>query len=296
MKKHKIDWLNMPGFKGETWNPFVGCTKVSPACKNCYAERMAFRINNMHPGTGYNKVISGKKWNGQTHFIEPALDKPLHWRDPRMIFVCSMSDLFHENNSFENIDKIFGLFSQTPQHKYILLTKRPKQALEYFKWFGGQIKEMGFDSIPSQSEEPLDYYKPLENVWIGATVEELKYTPRIDDLLKIPAVVHFVSIEPMLSGMDISDYLHDSNCNEVRHEAGCICSEPREICLDWVICGGESGHNARSMNLDWVRSIKDQCEMAKVPFFFKQLSQADFKSFKDRDCFPLDLRINEFPI
>jgi protein gp37 len=302
MEKHKIDWLNMPSFKGETWNPFVGCAKVSPACKNCYAEKMAFRLSNIaltkNKPTAldyYVDVISWGKWNGKTEFVEPALEKPLHWKKPRMIFVCSMSDLFHENNSFKDIDSVFGIFSQTPQHKYILLTKRPKRALEFFKWFGNQIKEIGFDSVPSQSDDPLHYYSPLENIWIGTTVEDPDYKKRIDDLLKIPASVHFVSIEPMLAGMDISDYLHDSDCNEVRHEIGCICHDPREVCLDWVICGGESGHNARPMHPDWVRSIRDQCKEAGTPFFFKQMSQHDFKDFKNRDSFPVDLRMNEFP-
>ena len=256
LEKHKIDWLNMPGYKGETWNPFVGCTKVSAACKNCYAEKMAFRLSSIaltkNKPTAldyYVDVISWGKWNGKTEFVEPALKKPLYWKKPRMIFVCSMSDLFHENNSFKDIDSVFGIFSQTPQHKYILLTKRSKRALEFFKWFGNQIKETGFDSIPSQSDNSLDYYSPLENVWIGVTVEELKYTPRIDDLLKIPAAIHLVSLEPMLEELDISDYLHD---------------------LDWIICGGESGHNARPMHPDWVRSIRDQCKESGTSFFFKQ--------------------------
>ena len=330
MEKHKIDWLNMPGFKGETWNPIIGCSKVSAGCKNCYAEKMAFRINNMHPRTGYNNVISGKKWNGKTHFVESAIKKPLHWKKPRMIFVCSMSDLFHEDNSYSDINKVFKIMPLCRQHKFIILTKRPERAFNYFKWLIEQAKKAGIDGP----------FLPLLHVYIGVTAENQEMAnERIPILLTIPAAKRFLSIEPMLGEIDLSRFLPEGHWGQhptkgkmfypkyfMSKCAGCgwigsseywegggpigdtgdhfdlYCpkcegQEPDEIDnnINWVICGGESGHKARPMHPDWVRSIRDQCKEANVPFFFKQMSQADFKDFKNRDSFPVDLRIHEFP-
>lgn len=256
--EHKIDWLNMPGYKGETWNPVIGCTKISNGCRECYAEKMARRLASIAlakyndedfdlSGIGnYAEITLNGKWNGQTRLVPNALSKPLHWRDPRMIFVCSMSDLFHETVDCDWIDKIIQTVISCPQHIFIFLTKRDGGMREYFNYLYG-------------SDNPYMEHMPIPNLWLGVTVEEQKHAPRIDNLLQIPASVHFVSIEPMLGEIDL---LKEYPVGKGSVAYGAL--------LDWVICGGESGHNARPMHPDWVRNIRDQCKEAGTPFFFKQ--------------------------
>ncbi len=136
MKEHKIQWLNEGGRKGETWNPIVGCSKESEGCKNCYAERMAIRqwwMRFCHADNPYNRIMkigySGAPtgWDGKTEFVESAIDKPLHWRKPRNVFVCSMGDLFHESVSYVLIDRVFNQIAACPQHTFQILTKRAER-------------------------------------------------------------------------------------------------------------------------------------------------------------------------
>ena len=266
----KINWTD------ETWNPIIGCSKISPGCKNCYAEKMAYRLSKIKHTEYYGHVLHGKNWNGLTsyHFKE-GLKKPLKWKKPRMIFVCSMSDIFHENVSFWWIDEVFEIIEKCPQHTFQILTKRPEIMQRYFSRNQCKI-------IP-------------DNVWLGVTAENQEQAnKRIPVLLQIPAKIHFVSVEPMLSEIDLFNV--DNEINQKMSEI-----EPKEMFfsadyIDWVICGGESGHNARLMSSEWARSLKDQCKEANVPFFFKQGSQNNWKNYKDFDSFPEDLKIREFPI
>lgn len=252
MTTHKISWLNMPGYKPETWNPIIGCSKVSPGCDNCYAEKMALRLIHMPFTDYYSYVLKDNRkgdpdqfkyipqWNGETHLVKSALTKPLTWKDPRMVFVCSMGDLFHETVPFQWIDSVFSVMSDNDQHIYVLLTKRPENILKFWQW---KREQLGFD------------WRPKDNVWIGVTAEnQEQYNKRVFYLLKAPSAKRFVSIEPMLGPID----LYQMPGLFVNHK------------LDWVICGGETGHKARPMHPDWVRSVRDQCASANVPFFFKQ--------------------------
>jgi protein gp37 len=182
-----------------------------------------------------------------------------------------MGDLFHETVKFEWIDQIIGMISDNPQYTFIFLTKRPERCLEFFKWFGNEIKRNGFDSVPTQSDNPLDYYDPLPNIWIGVTVENQEQTKRIDELIKIPAAVHFISVEPMLENLNLEKWL-----------------SPEKSKIDWVICGAETGRKSRYMNPAWVRSLRDQCKESGVPFFMKKMS--------NKEEIPEDLLIREFPI
>jgi len=320
----KIEWTN------ETWNPVVGCSKVSPGCDNCYAEKMAGRLSCMAnqkyatpqainpPKTGNGKYwhtgawAGGKfRWNGKTVCDESSLDKPLHWKKPRMIFVCSMSDLFHPSVPFEFINKIALVMARCPQHTFQVLTKRPEIALEHTKnW----QKESGYSSLFGG------------DVWLGVTAENQKCADeRIPILLQIPAAVRFVSIEPMLGAVEIpKEYLGkkiDHYFGEAREKE--LTAEQftsgnyLDNFLDWVIVGGESGPGARHCKLEWIRGIVDQCKTASMPIFVKQLhlpkkstkniyrpctSDIDemckawgFRVSKDMSEWPEDLRIRQFP-
>lgn len=262
-KQHKIQWLNLPGYKGETWNPIIGCSKISDGCKNCYAEKMAMRLQHMPQAAYYSGVLLFKPihdkegWAGNTVFVESQLTKPATWKAPRVVFVCSMGDLFHETVSFETINAVFSVMADCSRHIFIVLTKRPERMLEFYNW----KSSFGIPWIPSS------------NVWVGVTAEnQYEAINRIAFLNIVYAAVKFVSIEPMLSAVDLNDTLQHS----LKSHAGGL-----KNCLSWVICGGESGHNARPVHPDWVRSLRDQCQAAGVPFFFKQWGE--YKPFGTTD-------------
>lgn len=228
-KKHgtAIEWTHIPGYKGETWNPHGGCTPVSEGCKNCWAVRQANRFKNRF--RQYEGTVKDGKWTGVIGCATGDMFyKPLRWRAPRAIFPCSMGDFFHPGAD-DWRERYWHTIYDTPQHLYLILTKRPERIPQCLPSFGK--KEW-----------------PWPNVWLGATVENDDQQWRIAELLKVPAAKHFVSIEPMLSRITVP-YIH---------------------ALDWVICGGESGPGARLMDVAWARSIRDQCQAAGVPFFFKQ--------------------------
>jgi len=195
----------------------TGCTKVSPGCMHCYAERMALRLQAM----GQPKYANGFELTLHEHMLE----QPLSWKKPQMIFVNSMSDLFHEDAPLEFIHRAFDVMRRASWHTFQVLTKRSKRLLEL--------------------DPELDW---PANVWMGVSVENQGYTFRIEDLRQTDARVKFLSLEPLLGPLAALDL--------------------REI--DWVIVGGESGPGARPMAEEWVIDIRDQCLVARVPFFFKQ--------------------------
>ncbi len=163
--KSKIEWTE------HTWNPITGCTKVSPGCKNCYAEEMAVRLKAMR-APGYENGFKLK-------LMPERLEQPLKRKKPTKYFVNSMSDLFHEDVPFEFIDKVFDVINNTPQHIYQILTKRSSRLAKYF-----------------------NIRKVPQNAWIGVSVEDKKYgVPRIDDLRKVPATIRFLSVEPLLEDL-----------------------------------------------------------------------------------------------
>ena len=268
MKEHKISWLNIPGFIPETWNPIIGCSKVSPGCENCYAEKQA-HIRRFNAKTAQYKEVVVKsphdprygEWNGTTAFVLSQLTKPAEWTKPRAIFVCSMGDLFHEHSDFEKIDAVFSVMSDCDQHLYILLTKRPERMAAFWKWKAEQ------HGIP---------WQPKPNVWLGITAENQEQAnKRIPILLQVPAVKRFVSIEPMLGPVKLNQLIREEDGHAwvddcltgfKAHGAGGWYANK----LDWVIVGGESGPNSRPVHPDWVRSVRDQCQEAGTPFFFKQ--------------------------
>jgi len=279
----KIEWTD------KSWNLWHGCSKVSPGCKNCYAEPIA-----------KNRLGTVKKYDGTIKYFLERLDQPLHWKKPRMVFVNSMSDTFHENVPFEYIEKIWDVifdcsfkgdaFSSPYHNIFQILTKRPERALEFSKWM-------------QKKTRCIDY----NNLWLGVSVESPKYLHRIETLLQIPAAVRFVSLEPLLEEIELKDDVNlrlwlgeerIANCEGCKsspvnglpycpgHEAGGI---------DWIIIGCESGLRRRPCKLEWVYNIVEQCKEAGVPVFVKQLDIGD-KVVHDITKFPPELQVREFPI
>lgn len=206
-----------------TWNPITGCTKVSPGCDNCYAERLALRLQAMG---------NPRYRNGFEVTLHPdQLDLPLRWRQPRMIFVNSMSDLFHDLVPDEFIVEVLATMERARWHTFQILTKRPGRMASFMR-----------------RHRP----KPLPNVWLGTSVEDQRWARiRIPKLLATPAAVRFLSCEPLLGALNLGAWLSPGK-------------------IHWVIVGGESGPRHRPPLPRWVRSLRDQCREADVPFFFKQ--------------------------
>lgn len=244
MSMTKIEWTD------KTYNPITGCTPVSEGCRNCYARRMAKRLAGR---CGYPADDPFRVTIHQNRIAEP-----LRWKKPKHFFVCSMSDLFHEDVPFDVIDRIFAVMALTPQHTYQVLTKRPERMLKFFaEW------------------------SALPNVWLGVSAENQKAADeRIPLLLKCPAAVRFVSAEPMLGPVDL--YFGDNMTPDEDSGVGCTpcdfggkrhqhyIGEPCGRWIDWVIVGCETGPGAWTMELNWARALRDQCVAARVPFFFKR--------------------------
>lgn len=269
------------GWTGKVWNPVTGCDRVSPGCASCYAMTFAKRLKAMGQEKYQNDgdpATSGPGFGLTLH--SGSLSEPLGWKKPSLIFVNSMSDLFHADVPDEFIDQVFAVMALTPQHTYQVLTKRPQRMA---KWAnhdflgedrGGIIRAaaqqlthdwqwdrpVAFDpravTGPKARPEPQDPnferrpppVWPLLNVWMGTSIESDLYTFRADHLRATPAAVRFLSLEPLLGP------LPSLNLNDI----------------DWVIAGGESGAGARPMHPEWVRSVRDRCVESKVAFFFKQ--------------------------
>jgi len=266
----KIEWAT------EVWNPIIGCSKVSPGCDHCYAERMAFRQTQMRPGGEYEGVVDtvqhndgtvhpGGGWDGTTALVESALDKPLHWRKPRRVFVCSMGDLFHETVSVDWLGRVFAVMAACPHHTFMLLTKRPHRMATYLGCAEEQVWQATYRLV---GKCRLDW--PLKNVWLGVTIEHPDYLWRLDVLRNIPAAVHFASFEPLLADVgNIATHLL-SDYDKAAHDPQMTGNECPWNKLDWVICGGESGPGARPMHPDWPRGLRDQCQEWGTQFLMKQ--------------------------
>lgn len=299
----KIEWAD------SSINPIVGCTKCSPGCDHCYAEQMAWRQAH-NPKTrketreAYRKVVDDGRWNGRTVWRPQELEKVAKWNRPRRIFVCSMSDPFHETVPWEWIYQLNGFFREHPQHTFMLLTKRPWRAVKF--------------------QQAHAIMKWPRNVWMGTTVCNASEMGNIKILGEMNVAVKFISFEPMLGEIDLLPYLADIECvncgwlgfddndmpegglqkmykgdegydlwderEDPDDDGWWVCpkcklpedscngitsrtyGKPGDFCggtLDWVICGGETGPGARSMKMEWARKLRDQCSRGGVPFFFK---------------------------
>lgn len=241
-----IHWTN------KSWNPITGCSKVSPGCAHCYAETLSLRY-------GYSKLPWLPKNADQNVVLHPErLEAPLKWRKPAMIFVNSMSDLFHENVPDGFIFDVFCIMEKARQHTFQVLTKRPERMVELVSRFN---RSNLLQTVPRSGVVSVGV---LPNVWLGVSVENQYWADkRIPLLLDTPAQVRFLSCEPLLGPLDLVNYW---------------------TFLDWCIVGGESaGPKRRYMKPEWARSIRDQCLAAGVPFFYKQSSAPRAGQGRDLD-------------
>lgn len=321
-----IEWTDA------TWNVLVGCTKVSRGCKHCYAKTLHDRRQVAY--------LSGKPMPPQyahpferVQFLPERLDQPLRWRAPRRIFVNALSDLFHDQVTDEQLDRIFAVMALAPRHTFQVLTKRPERMRDYLsaRYLPGRI----VDTFIRFGGWAFTTEWPLENVWLGVSVENQDCAnERIPLLARTPAAVRFLSCEPLLGPIDFEE------AGSLGPEVGDPwafsaltgtdgCDEPIPG-MDWVIVGGESGPGARPMDLRWAASIVAQCRAAGVPVFVKQLGavpmepESDWRgraltrvlSAKNRnrvpdgfvplacggdakggriECWPAELQVREFP-
>jgi protein gp37 len=224
MAETTIEWTD------STWNPVAGCLIITPGCTNCYAMRMAARLEAM--GVAKYEGLTRKSgnryvWTGKVRLDEASLEIPVKWRKPRKIFVNSMSDLFHADVPAEFVARVWDVMERTPQHTYQILTKRPERMREVINSLG----------LPA-----------LEHVWLGTSVEDGAVLSRLDELRATPAVVRFVSFEPLIGSV------RDADLGGIR----------------WAIVGGESGPRARPMDEKWVDEIRLNCLTSGTAFFFKQ--------------------------
>jgi protein gp37 len=255
------------------------------------------------------------QWTGRVNLFPGQMEQALRWRRPRRIFLGSMTDLFHEAVPDEFLDQIFACVALAPRHTFLVLTKRPKRMRRYFTrftWqhhtqvlgraamsmFGEDAANAAGNALDGVLAEGRNVGWPMRNLWLGVTAEDQQRADeRIPILLKTPASIHFVSVEPMLGPLNITKYL---GCSWACPECGAI--EQHEEChreddysynrclscgytndnyepwgsvdeLEWIIAGGETGPGARPMHLEWVRSLREQCQRARVPFFLKQMGE-----------------------
>ena len=340
----KIEWTQGDdGVAGETWNVVRGCSRVSPGCGGargeggCYAERQAIRQSG--PGGAYEGLVrvgkQGPRWTGKVILVPDKLLEPLTWRKPRRCFVNSMSDLFHEALTNEQIAAVFGVMAAATAHTFQILTKRGKRMREWFQWveatatasgttpakvcveqacrsFGGETQDPIADRIMAAAVGQTLHHLgdvaswPLPNVWMGVSAENEDYAEeRIPELLSIPAAVRFVSYEPALGPIIFWAFLKSAERDAFSGVVlpPMLSSKPG---LDWIIIGGESGPGSRPFNVEWARSVVQECEEAKVACFVKQLGRrpetADGRPMllvsrkgNDMEEWPEDLRVRQWP-
>lgn len=326
--KTGISWTD------STWNPIRGCSRVSEGCRHCYAETTAYRFKG--EGQAYEGLAVLKNghasWTGKVDWVDEHWGDPLRWSKPRRIFVNSMSDLFHENVPDLWIDKIFAVMqhAQSRGHTFQVLTKRPQRMYDYFanpllytRWMRAtDIVRMIWPKLPIMPlSDPAKY--PLQNVWLGVSVENQKSADeRIPLLLRTPSAVRFLSCEPLLGPLDLEypkTMYPDGppTCCSGTQETECGCQgkpvePPMLYGIDQIIIGGESGPRARPCHLSWVRSLIAQAARWRVATFFKQMGgnipDEDQKEIQrllghsvhdrkgsDINEFPPDLRTRQFP-
>ncbi len=273
----------LPNKAGGGW----ACQRVSPGCEHCYAATINKRL-----GTGFDYDAKGIAAS-DIYLDDKILTQPLRWKKSRRIFVCSMTDLFGEWVPDEMIDRVFAIMAQTPRHTFQILTKRPERMRA---WMVGAHERV------ARSFPRFVPVWPLSNCWLGVSVENQEQADkRIPELLATPAAVRFLSVEPLLSAVDLRlTTERDVACSEhPPHKTMHADTCDRWPQIHWVIVGGESGAGARPMDLALARSLVGQCAAAGVAFFYKQGGSAHRCVHSDKGaclyCIPVDLRVRQFP-
>lgn len=233
-----IAWTNA------TWNPVRGCTRVSEGCRNCYAEVLAAR-HSYEGGWGHEVAhyVGGQpRWTGVIEIPNHAMKLPLKWKAPRMVFVNSMSDLFHERVPFSVVNDVYDVMTKCPQHTFQILTKRPERMLDY-------------------ARHTVKRGRPvLQNVWHGVSAEDQgTFDERVEILGQVPTAVRWVSAEPMLDYIDVGNAFDDPPDDPPKYDK-----------VHWVVVGLESGQHHRVRDIDIARSLIEQCRAMRVPVFVKQ--------------------------
>lgn len=250
----------------DTFNPVMGCTECSPGCANCWARQMHERFH----ADPFSHV----------HTLPSVLSKPLRRRKPTTYFVCNTSDLFHPSVPFEFIAAVYGVMAATPQHTYLVLTKRPERRAEFMRWIAplGKERECCWQAtakLDRSVDDPLPVVDawPLPNVWEGVTAEDQQRADeRIPVLLDTPAAHRWVSAEPLLGAIDMWAFLK----SDLRDRSLAALKGPPMPGLDQIIIGGESGKGARPCDVQWIRDIVRKCREAGVKCFVKQLGSQAF--------------------
>ena len=258
----KIEWTHRKGTTGVTWNPVSGCSKISEGCAHCYAERMSKRLGGRF---GYPEDEPFRVTLHPERLMEPR-----YWVKPRTVFVCSMGDLFHDAVPGTFIHRVWMQMALCHDHTFLVLTKRPERMAQIVPALNGY--EHGTPG----------------NIWLGVTAEnQQRADERIPLLLQCPAAVRFVSVEPMLGAVDFHVPSVPDGSGAWRNALTVDDPYTKERHLDWIICGGETGPGARTMDPALARSVRDQCKAAGIPFFFKKMS--------NKAPIPDDLMIREWP-
>lgn len=236
-----IEWTD------ETWNPIVGCSKTSPGCDHCYAIGVAHRaMQPAHVGVTVKPEGGPVDWTGEVRCLPERLDQPLHWRKPRRIFVNSMSDLFHPDVPDEFILAVFQTMARAERHVFQVLTKRPQRMASFcgrLCWDDVGPGDRMLNATPYLAYVEGSGEAPLDNVWLGTSIESNRYAFRADHLRATPAAVRWISAEPLLGPLDALDLTG----------------------IDWLVVGGESGPGARPMHPGWVRDLRDRCTDYRCP-------------------------------
>jgi len=259
---HKIAWLNIPGYIGETLNPVMGCTPISSGCSKCYCREMISRFS------------GAKGWPNspdQVTLFPERLHQIDTWRKPRAVFLPSMGDLFHPDVPWNFQYKVLERILLNPEHIFIALTKRPILMKE-------AVAKVCYH-LHRNYPKLLGLEVPIPNLWLGISAENQKtLNIRLRGLLETMAVKRIVSVEPMLSDVSLVDY---------HKEEGLGCYSVWIDYIDWVLVGAETGAGARPMDLKWARRLQKDCQLYDTPFFMKQIS--------GKEPIPADLMVREFP-
>ena len=275
----KIEWVvNSDGTMGETWNPVVGCTRIAKGCVNCYAKTLHDKRHKAYLQGAQLPAQYAEPFE-KVQLMPERLERPLHWKKPRTIFVNSVSDLFHKDVPFDFVDRVMAVCALAPRHTFIILTKRPERMREYFTEINQSDNYAEAISRMTNWQDTgwmvTDAVWPLPNVWLGTSVStQADADKNIPYLLQTPAAVRWVSYEPALEAVDFSKWLTCWTCGgtgDMGYGDCAVCGGSGYVKgLDWLVCGCESGSSARTFDEAWARSAKEQCQAAGVAYFYKQ--------------------------